>query len=86
MPATTPQLTGTSLLAAGRRLRIAQVAPLYERVPPVRYGGTERIVAYLCDGLAERGHAVTLFASGGIRGELPGELSVPHRLPESQRR
>jgi len=62
---TTPQqLTRTSPLAAERPLRIAQVAPLYERVPPLRYGGTERIVGYLCDGLAERGHEVTLFASG----------------------
>lgn len=45
-------------------LRIAQVAPLYERVPPVAYGGTERVVAYLTEGLVRRGHQVTLFASG----------------------
>jgi glycosyltransferase involved in cell wall biosynthesis len=48
-------------------MRIAQIAPLYERVPPLRYGGTERVVAYLCDELARRGHAVTLFASGDSR-------------------
>lgn len=48
-------------------MRIAQVAPLYERVPPTHYGGTERVVAYLCDELARRGHAVTLFASGDSR-------------------
>jgi glycosyltransferase involved in cell wall biosynthesis len=47
-----------------RRLRIAQVAPLFERVPPEAYGGTERVVAYLTEGLVRRGHAVTLFASG----------------------
>ena len=47
-----------------RALRIAQVAPLYERVPPLRYGGTERVVSYLTDGLVESGHDVTLFASG----------------------
>jgi glycosyltransferase involved in cell wall biosynthesis len=47
-----------------RRLRIAQVAPLYERVPPMLYGGTERVVAYLTDELVRRGHEVTLFASG----------------------
>jgi glycosyltransferase involved in cell wall biosynthesis len=47
-----------------RRLRIAQVAPLYERVPPVRYGGTERVVAFLADELVRRGHEVTVFASG----------------------
>jgi glycosyltransferase involved in cell wall biosynthesis len=45
-------------------LRIAQVAPLYESVPPKRYGGTERVVAYLADELTRRGHEVTLFASG----------------------
>jgi glycosyltransferase involved in cell wall biosynthesis len=45
-------------------VRIAQVAPLYERVPPLLYGGTERVVAYLTDELVRRGHQVTLFASG----------------------
>ncbi|TMA44984.1 MAG: glycosyltransferase family 4 protein [Deltaproteobacteria bacterium] len=56
-------------------LRIAQVAPLYERVPPLRYGGTERVVSYLTEGLVESGHDVTLFASGDslTRAELmPG--------------
>lgn len=46
-----------------RRLRIAQIAPLQEAVPPALYGGTERVVAYLCDALTEIGHEVTLFAS-----------------------
>jgi glycosyltransferase involved in cell wall biosynthesis len=45
-------------------LRIAQVAPLAEAVPPKLYGGTERVVAYLSDALIELGHDVTLFASG----------------------
>ena len=45
-------------------MRIAQVAPLFERVPPVTYGGTERVVAYLTDALVDLGHDVTLFASG----------------------
>lgn len=45
-------------------MRIAHVAPLYEAVPPVLYGGTERIVSYLTEGLVELGHEVTLFASG----------------------
>jgi glycosyltransferase involved in cell wall biosynthesis len=45
-------------------MRIAQVAPLYEPVPPDLYGGTERVVGYLVDELARRGHQVTLFASG----------------------
>ena len=45
-------------------MRIAQVAPLYEPVPPVLYGGTERIVSFLTEELVRRGHHVTLFASG----------------------
>jgi glycosyltransferase involved in cell wall biosynthesis len=45
-------------------MRIALIAPLIESVPPRLYGGTERIVAYLCDELVEMGHDVTLFASG----------------------
>lgn len=44
-------------------MRIAQIAPLYEQVPPIGYGGTERVVAALCDGLVELGHDVTLFAA-----------------------
>ena len=53
-----------SARSAFRPLRIAQIAPLYERVPPKLYGGTERVVAYLADELVRRGHKVTLFASG----------------------
>jgi glycosyltransferase involved in cell wall biosynthesis len=45
-------------------MKIAQVAPLIEAVPPRLYGGTERVVAYLTDALVEAGHEVTLFASG----------------------
>ena len=45
-------------------MRIAQVAPLYERVPPRLYGGTERVVSYLTEELVRLGHDVTLFASG----------------------
>jgi glycosyltransferase involved in cell wall biosynthesis len=45
-------------------LKIAQVAPLYESVPPVTYGGTERVVSYLTEELVAQGHDVTLFASG----------------------
>jgi glycosyltransferase involved in cell wall biosynthesis len=45
-------------------MKIAQVAPLVEAVPPKLYGGTERVVAYLTDALVELGHDVTLFASG----------------------
>jgi glycosyltransferase involved in cell wall biosynthesis len=45
-------------------MRIAQLAPLMESVPPTLYGGTERVVAELTDELVHRGHEVTLFASG----------------------
>ena len=45
-------------------MRIAQVGPLYESVPPKLYGGTERIVSYLTEELVNQGHEVTLFASG----------------------
>jgi len=48
----------------GPPLKIAQVAPLYESVPPRLYGGTERVVSYLTEELVEMGHEVTLFASG----------------------
>jgi glycosyltransferase involved in cell wall biosynthesis len=44
-------------------MKIAQVAPLYEAVPPRLYGGTERVAAYLTDALVQLGHEVTLFAS-----------------------
>ena len=45
-------------------MKIAQVAPLYESVPPKYYGGTERVVSYLTEELVNQGHDVTLFASG----------------------
>lgn len=70
----TDRLTPSSRSAAERRegwqrlflrpLRIAQLAPPFEPVPPRGYGGTERIVSELTEGLVARGHEVTLFASG----------------------
>jgi glycosyltransferase involved in cell wall biosynthesis len=45
-------------------MKIAQIAPLAESVPPARYGGTERVVSFLTEELVDRGHDVTLFASG----------------------
>ena len=53
-------------------LRIAQVSPLWTRIPPVNYGGIELLLKLLVDELVERGHAVTLFATGDCqtRGEL----------------
>ena len=55
-----------------RSLRIAQVAPPIERVPPEGYGGTERVVFELVTELHRRGHDVTTFASGDS--EVPGRL------------
>ena len=65
-----------------RPLRIAQVSPLYERVPPAFYGGTERIVSYITEELVRRGHQVTLFASGdsSTRATLVASASRALRL------
>jgi hypothetical protein len=56
-----------NVLAIPLRMRSAQVAPLYERVPPMLYGGTERVVSHLVEEQVRRGHEVTLFASGDSR-------------------
>jgi glycosyltransferase involved in cell wall biosynthesis len=55
---------GRYSLSGTPRMRIAQIAPLYERIPPKLYGGTERVVSYITEELVRRGHQVTLFASG----------------------
>jgi glycosyltransferase involved in cell wall biosynthesis len=57
----------TVLQSFERSMRIAQIAPLFESVPPRLYGGTERVVSYLTEELVRRGHDVTLFASGDSR-------------------
>src|ERR1700759_3916394 len=62
-------------------MRIAQVAPLYESVPPKLYGGTERIVSYLTQELVRQGHEGTLFARGGS--VTPARLVAP--CPRSPR-
>src|SRR5437764_12122721 len=46
-------------------MRIAQLAPPFETVPPTQYGGTERVVSVLTEELVRRGHDVTLFAAAG---------------------
>src|SRR5258708_6350983 len=56
-------------------MRIAEVAPLFESVPPKLYGGTERVVAYLTNELVHQGHEVTLFASGDSKTDA--ELIAP---------
>jgi glycosyltransferase involved in cell wall biosynthesis len=69
-------------------LKIAQVAPLYESVPPSQYGGTERVVSYLTEALTEMGHEVTLFAtgdsvtSGHLVAVVPRGLRLDPRKPD----
>jgi glycosyltransferase involved in cell wall biosynthesis len=66
-------------------MRIAQVAPLFESVPPKLYGGTERVVSYLTEELVRQGHDVTLFASGDSLTEARLVAPCPRslRLDES---
>jgi glycosyltransferase involved in cell wall biosynthesis len=61
-------------------MKIAQVAPLTEAVPPKLYGGTERVVAYLTDALVELGHDVTLFASGDSNTKAKLDAAWPRAL------
>jgi glycosyltransferase involved in cell wall biosynthesis len=70
-------------------MRIAQIAPLSESVPPQTYGGTERIVGYLCDALVALGHEVVLYASGdsdtraSLRSCCPRSLRNDHAAEEA---
>lgn len=61
-------------------MRIAQVAPLTEAVPPKLYGGTERVISWLTDELVERGHDVTLFATGDSTTSATLEAVWPRAL------
>ncbi|HJT19439.1 MAG TPA: glycosyltransferase family 4 protein [Nitrospira sp.] len=61
-------------------MRIAQVAPLWESVPPKLYGGTERIVSYITEELVRMGHEVTLFASGDSETAARLEAVCPQAL------
>ncbi|RKP58399.1 glycosyltransferase family 4 protein [Pararobbsia silviterrae] len=61
-------------------MRIAQIAPLHEAVPPKFYGGTERVVSYLTEALVEQGHDVTLFASGDSITNARLEAAWPQAL------
>jgi glycosyltransferase involved in cell wall biosynthesis len=64
-------------------MRIAQVAPLFVPVPPVQYGGTERIVHTLTQELVKRGHEVTLFAAGGSKTSAELHSTSPAPLWQS---
>jgi len=87
--------TDINRFSQSRPLRIAQIAPLHESVPPQLYGGTERVVSFITEELVSRGHEVTLFASGdsttaarleavcprGLRLEGKSELAPVLQLP-----
>src|SRR4051794_4738530 len=61
-------------------MRIAQIAPLHEAVPPKLYGGTERVVSFLTEELVALGHDVTLFASGDSETSARLEAVWPRAL------
>jgi len=63
-------------------MKIAQIAPLGERVPPKKYGGTERFVHIITEGLVKLGHDVTLFASGDSQTQANLLPSYPYSLRE----
>jgi glycosyltransferase involved in cell wall biosynthesis len=63
-------------------MRIAQIAPLWNKIPPQTYGGIERIVHILCDGLVARGHEVTLFATGDSQTRAKLQSRVPRGLTD----
>ncbi len=67
-------------LQNGSPLRIAQIAPLWTPIPPDTYGGIELLLALLCDELVDRGHAVTLFASGDCKTRARLEAVIPENL------
>ena len=96
--ATAPRRADRRLVCSDA-MKIAEIAPPWFAVPPTGYGGIELVVALLADGLAERGHDVTLFASGGSQTKAklvsplvdppdPGAARQPlvRRLPRARRR
>jgi glycosyltransferase involved in cell wall biosynthesis len=66
-------------------MKIAQIAPLYESVPPQCYGGTERVVSFLTEELVRQGHDVTLFASGDSRTNAKLVAGCPRALRLDER-
>ena len=61
-------------------MRIGLLGPVYERVPPLLHGGTERTIALLAQGLQARGHTVTVFASGDSQVGAPLVASMTRAL------
>lgn len=77
-------LTGNSGRLRVAHMKIAQIAPISERVPPKKYGGTERVVHALTEELVRRGHDVTLFASGDSITSAKLEYVYPRGLREAR--
>ena len=67
------------------KLRIAQIAHLWESVPPSKYGAVEYLISLLCDHLVQKGHSVTLFASGDSKTKAFLEPICDESLNKSQR-
>jgi hypothetical protein len=65
---------------ADSAMRIAQVAPLYERVPPALYGGTERVVSYLTEELVRRGHLLIMSVRTATDLSASTRPSASHRF------
>jgi glycosyltransferase involved in cell wall biosynthesis len=63
-------------------MKVAQIAPITERVPPKKYGGTERVISAITEGLVERGHDVTLFATGDAQTSAKLVATYPRALRE----
>src|SRR5690348_3757895 len=61
-------------------MKIAQIAPLFESVPPKLYGGTERVVSYLTEELVQQGHEVVLYASGDSQTRAELRAAAPQGL------
>lgn len=85
-PARAVQFHDMRVRKRGSSMRIAQIAPLAESVPPKLYGGTERVVAWLADELVCMGHDVTLFASGDSETKARLEAVWPEALRLGQSR
>lgn len=66
-----------------KKLKIAQIAPIIERVPPRKYGGTERVVSEITEELVRRGHDVTLFATGDSKTSAKLSSVYPKSIRES---
>src|ERR1700745_2657461 len=80
MPTRRKGLCSTKAKTGYGEMRIAQVAPLTEAVPPKFYGGTERVVHWLTEELVELGHDVTLFARGDSQTRAKLDATWPKAL------